>query len=93
VITSNNGRTRYDHWQGVLYPRGASSLERLDAYARRFGTVEVNFAYFNNDGHGHAVHNALSLREMPGVGTFSGQAPSSGNLWTVPVGTCAIVGR
>ena len=36
----------YDHWEGVLYPRGASSLERLDAYARRFRTVEVNNTFY-----------------------------------------------
>jgi len=36
----------YDHWVGVLYPRGASSLARLDAYARRFRTVEVNNTFY-----------------------------------------------
>jgi uncharacterized protein YecE (DUF72 family) len=36
----------YDHWVGVLYPREASSLERLDAYARRFRTVEVNNTFY-----------------------------------------------
>ncbi|MDG3008061.1 DUF72 domain-containing protein [Paludisphaera mucosa] len=36
----------YDHWVDVLYPRGASSLERLDAYARRFRTVEVNNTFY-----------------------------------------------
>src|SRR4051795_1829304 len=36
----------YDHWVNVLYPRKASSLERLDAYARRFGTVEVNNTFY-----------------------------------------------
>lgn len=36
----------YDHWQGILYPRKASSLERLDAYARRFRTVEVNNTFY-----------------------------------------------
>ncbi len=36
----------YDHWQGILYPPGASSLERLDAYARRFRTVEVNNTFY-----------------------------------------------
>src|SRR4029078_11764734 len=98
----------YDHWINVLYPRKASSLERLDAYARASRTVEVNntfyvrlhgpdqdhlyagsypeadlrwwadridewrsqgrdvFACFNNDGHGHAVRNALRLRELIG---------------------------
>jgi uncharacterized protein YecE (DUF72 family) len=36
----------YDHWVDVLYPRDASSLERLDAYARRFRTVEVNNTFY-----------------------------------------------
>lgn len=36
----------YDHWVGVLYPRKASSLERLDAYAGRFRTVEVNNTFY-----------------------------------------------
>ena len=36
----------YDHWVDVLYPRAASSLERLDAYARRFRTVEVNNTFY-----------------------------------------------
>ncbi len=36
----------YDHWVGVLYPREASSLERLDAYARHFRTVEVNNTFY-----------------------------------------------
>ncbi|QEH35330.1 hypothetical protein OJF2_38810 [Aquisphaera giovannonii] len=36
----------YDHWVGVLYPKSASSLERLDAYARTFQTVEVNNTFY-----------------------------------------------
>ena len=36
----------YDHWVGVLYPKSASSLERLDAYARQFRTVEVNNTFY-----------------------------------------------
>jgi uncharacterized protein YecE (DUF72 family) len=36
----------YDHWVDVLYPRTASSLERLDAYARVFRTVEVNNTFY-----------------------------------------------
>ena len=36
----------YDHWVGVLYPKSASSLERLDAYARHFRTVEVNNTFY-----------------------------------------------
>ena len=36
----------YDHWVGILYPKAASSLERLDAYARRFQTVEVNNTFY-----------------------------------------------
>ncbi|HEX4608884.1 MAG TPA: DUF72 domain-containing protein [Urbifossiella sp.] len=36
----------YEHWVDILYARGASSLERLDAYARRFRTVEVNNTFY-----------------------------------------------
>src|SRR3954449_6648405 len=36
----------YDHWVDVLYPRQASSLERLDAYAGQFDTVEVNNTFY-----------------------------------------------
>jgi uncharacterized protein YecE (DUF72 family) len=36
----------YDHWVGVLYPKSASSLERLAAYARHFRTVEVNNTFY-----------------------------------------------
>src|SRR5947209_4538943 len=36
----------YDHWVDVLYPRKASSLARLDAYAREFRTVEVNNTFY-----------------------------------------------
>jgi uncharacterized protein YecE (DUF72 family) len=36
----------YDHWVDVLYPRKASSLERLDAYAAIFRTVEVNNTFY-----------------------------------------------
>src|SRR4051812_891741 len=36
----------YDHWVGVLYPRKASSLGRLDSYARDFRTVEVNNTFY-----------------------------------------------
>jgi uncharacterized protein YecE (DUF72 family) len=36
----------YDHWVGLLYPKRASSLERLDAYARSFATVEVNNTFY-----------------------------------------------
>jgi uncharacterized protein YecE (DUF72 family) len=36
----------YNHSQGIVYPRGASSLRRLDAYAARFATVEVNNTFY-----------------------------------------------
>src|SRR5918998_2446983 len=36
----------YDHWVGILYPKSAKSLERLDAYARHFRTVEVNNTFY-----------------------------------------------
>ena len=36
----------YDHWQGVLYPEGIEPRARLDYYARRFQTVEVNSTFY-----------------------------------------------
>ena len=36
----------YDHWQGVLYPHGATPRERFEHYVRRFGTVEVNSTFY-----------------------------------------------
>ncbi|HWS53824.1 MAG TPA: DUF72 domain-containing protein [Pyrinomonadaceae bacterium] len=36
----------YEHWQGVLYPHGAPARARLDYYAARFRTVEVNSTYY-----------------------------------------------
>ncbi len=36
----------YDHWEGIVYPPGTPSLPRLDAYARRFVTVEVNNTFY-----------------------------------------------
>jgi uncharacterized protein YecE (DUF72 family) len=36
----------YYHWVDILYPRKATSLERLDAYARVFQTVEVNNTFY-----------------------------------------------
>jgi uncharacterized protein YecE (DUF72 family) len=36
----------YDHWAGIVYPRGASGLRRLDAYVGRFATVEVNNTFY-----------------------------------------------
>jgi uncharacterized protein YecE (DUF72 family) len=36
----------YDRWEGLLYPRRVSSLERFDYYAERFGTVEVNYSFY-----------------------------------------------
>lgn len=36
----------YDHWQGILYPEGASSAKRLECYLSRFHTVELNSSYY-----------------------------------------------
>jgi len=36
----------YAHWEGVLYPHGLPARERLDHYARRFGTAELNASYY-----------------------------------------------
>jgi uncharacterized protein YecE (DUF72 family) len=36
----------YDHWQGVLYPHGASAPERLACCVARYNTVEVNSPFY-----------------------------------------------
>ncbi|MEC5148653.1 uncharacterized protein YecE (DUF72 family) [Cryobacterium psychrotolerans] len=32
----------YEHWDGVLYPAGLLAARRLEVYAARFDTVELN---------------------------------------------------
>jgi uncharacterized protein YecE (DUF72 family) len=36
----------YEHWNGVLYPPGARSVDRLDHYTRSFKTVELNSSFY-----------------------------------------------
>ncbi|MDQ3592025.1 MAG: DUF72 domain-containing protein [Actinomycetota bacterium] len=36
----------YDHWDGVLYPPGTPAGERLQHYAQRFDTVELNASFY-----------------------------------------------
>src|SRR3954465_10682572 len=45
VFIGSPGRS-YAHQAGVFYPKSVSSLERLDAYARHFRTVEVNNTFY-----------------------------------------------
>jgi uncharacterized protein YecE (DUF72 family) len=36
----------YDHWAGVLYPRGLPVAKRLDRYIEEFDTVELNASFY-----------------------------------------------
>ncbi|MBL7632330.1 DUF72 domain-containing protein [Frankia nepalensis] len=36
----------YDHWEGVLYPPGTPTRDRLAIYTRRFDTVELNASFY-----------------------------------------------
>jgi uncharacterized protein YecE (DUF72 family) len=36
----------YDHWEGVLYPPGLPTRERLQYYVARFSTVELNASFY-----------------------------------------------
>jgi len=36
----------YDHWEGPFYPAGLGSDGRLEYYAERFGSVEINNAFY-----------------------------------------------
>ena len=37
----------YGHWEGVLYPRGTPSRDRLFHYLPHFSTVELNSSYYH----------------------------------------------
>jgi uncharacterized protein YecE (DUF72 family) len=36
----------YDHWDGVLYPPGTRTADRLGVYVREFPTVELNASFY-----------------------------------------------
>jgi uncharacterized protein YecE (DUF72 family) len=36
----------YDGWNGVFYPRGTSSTDRLELYSRVFDTVEIDSTFY-----------------------------------------------
>ena len=36
----------YDHWDGALYPQGLPPARRLEVYASRFDTVELNASFY-----------------------------------------------
>ena len=36
----------YDHWEGVLYPRGIPKRDRLSYYLPHFSTAELNSGYY-----------------------------------------------
>lgn len=37
----------YDHWEGALYPPGLPARKRLEHYAGRFDTVELNASFYH----------------------------------------------
>jgi uncharacterized protein YecE (DUF72 family) len=36
----------YPHWDGILYPPGTAPAARLDLYARKFSTAELNASFY-----------------------------------------------
>jgi len=36
----------YDHWEGLLYPKGLPKARRFEVYAKRYRAVEVNATYY-----------------------------------------------
>ena len=40
----------YDHWDGVFYSKGLSAKSRLDYYAQKLDTVEVNYSFYRLPG-------------------------------------------
>lgn len=48
----------YDDWKGDFYPDDMPQNEWLSFYAEKL------FVYFNNDKHGNAVKNAITLKKL-----------------------------
>lgn len=43
----------YSHWQHSFYPRGVKASDRLEYYASRLDTVEINATFYRLPGPGH----------------------------------------
>lgn len=44
-ITGTSGWS-YDHWQEIFYPQGLNAAKRLEYYASRFDSVEINNTFY-----------------------------------------------
>ena len=62
----------YPHWEGVLYPPGLISRQRLDHYVGRYGTVELNASYYRWPSDGAF---AYWRRRLPPGFAFAVKAP------------------
>jgi uncharacterized protein YecE (DUF72 family) len=62
----------YDHWDGVLYPPGGPSGERLGHYVRHFHTVELNSSFYRWP---RAASFRSWRRRLPDGFQFSVKAP------------------
>src|SRR5689334_18451665 len=54
----------YAHWEGVLYPPGLLPRRRLDVYAARFATAELNASFYRWPG--DAAFASWRRRLQPG---------------------------
>ncbi len=65
-----SGRVAYVRFHGSSAPQGGYTPDELRAWADRVLDIVSSglpvYAYFNNDAFGHAVHNALELRDLVG---------------------------
>jgi uncharacterized protein YecE (DUF72 family) len=46
TITVGTSGWSYDHWDGVLYPRGLPAARRLETYTAEFATAELNASFY-----------------------------------------------
>ena len=86
VLTADWTYVRFHGPDALHNPyHGAYGARRLGRWADRLGSVLDDggdvYAYFNNDFHGHAVHDAMLLRELLGSGARK-IAPSGGMVST-----------
>ncbi len=37
----------YSHWDGIFYPKGLSSKEKLEHFSKYFSTAEINYSFYH----------------------------------------------
>ncbi|WP_375388282.1 DUF72 domain-containing protein [uncultured Amnibacterium sp.] len=83
----------YDHWEGLLYPEGFDSLQRLHAYAASFQTAEVHADFQHQPPHAaftawqHDTPDGFRLSLFDASGPVRGGGLSAPDVWAERIAT------